>query len=83
MDSYGLLYSRDSFDCFGDDLTELILSFMSFEDKIRLECVAKQWRRLVFKKQFVIGISRSNQKETKDSLIGLYRGSRIKRKALK
>ena len=38
MDSYGRQYSRDSFDRFGDDLTELILSFMSFEDKIRLEC---------------------------------------------
>ena len=83
IDSNGRQYSRDSFDRFGDDLTELILSFMTFEDKIRLECVAKQWRRLVFSKQFAIGISRSNTKKTKDSLIGLYRGSTIKRKALK
>ena len=83
IDSYGRQYSRDSFDRFGDDLTELILSFMTFEDKIRLECVAKQWRRLIFNKQYAIGISRSNPKETKDSLIGLYRRSRIKIKALK
>ena len=83
MDFNGRQYSRDSFDRFGDDLTELILSFMTFEDKIRFECVSKQWQRFVFNKQFAIGISRSNQESTKDSLIGLYRGSRIKRKALK
>ena len=38
----------------GDDLTELILQYLTFEDKVRLECVSKQWRRLVFNKQFVI-----------------------------
>ena len=43
-------------DRFGDDLTELILSFFWFEDKIRLECVSKQWKRCVFRKQFVIKI---------------------------
>ena len=43
-------------DRFGDDLTELILSFLWFEDKIRLECVSKQWKRCVFQRQFVIEI---------------------------
>ena len=45
-------YRSDSMDRLGDDLTELILQYMTFEDKIRLECVSKQWRRLVFNKQF-------------------------------
>ena len=47
-------YRKDSMDRFGDDLTELILQYLTFEDKVRLECVSKQWRRLVFNKQFVI-----------------------------
>ena len=54
-DIYG--YRKDSFDRFGDDLTELILSFLWFEDKIRLECVSKQWKRCVFQKQFVIELN--------------------------
>ena len=50
------VYAKNSFDRFGDDLTELILQYLTFEDKIRLECVSKQWRRLVFNKQFVFHI---------------------------
>ena len=50
------VYAKDSFDRFGDDLTELILSYLTLEDKVRLECVSKQWRRLVFSKQLVIEI---------------------------
>ena len=56
-DSYG--YRKDSMDRFGDDLTELILSYLTFEDKIRLECVSKQWKNAmvtVFKKQLAIKI---------------------------
>ena len=48
------VYAKDSFDRFGDDLTELILSYLTLEDKVRLECVSKQWRSLVFNKQLVI-----------------------------
>ena len=48
------IYPKNSMDRFGDDLTELILQYMTFEDKVRLECVSKQWRRLVFNKQFAI-----------------------------
>ena len=48
--------AKDSMDRFGDDLTELILSFLWFEDKIRLECVSKQWKRCVFQRQFFIEI---------------------------
>ena len=48
------VYAKNSFNRFGDDLTELILQYLTFEDKVRLECVSKQWRRLVFNKQFTI-----------------------------
>ena len=41
---------------FGDDLTEEVLQYLRFEDKVRLECVSKQWRRLVFDKQFCLKI---------------------------
>ena len=50
-------YRKDSMDRFGDDLTELIVSYLWFEDKVRLECVSKQWRRIVFNKQFGIEFS--------------------------
>ena len=51
----------------GDDLTELILQYLTFEDKVRLECVSKQWRRLVYNKQFVIELL-PDSKRTKNSL---------------
>ena len=49
-------YSRDSFDRFGDDLCEVLLSYHTFEDKFRFECVSKQWRRLIFNRQHLIDI---------------------------
>ena len=50
------VYAKNSFDRLGDDLTELILQYLTFEDKVRLECVSKQWRRLIYNKQSVINI---------------------------
>ena len=47
-------YRKDSMDRFGDDLTEEILQYMTFANKVRLECVSKQWKRCVFQKQYVI-----------------------------
>jgi hypothetical protein len=44
-------YYFDSFDRFGDDLCQLLLSYLSISHKIRFECVSKQWQRLVFNKQ--------------------------------
>ena len=44
--------NRDSFDeriC--DDLSEVILQFLPLKDKLRLECVSKQFSRTVFIKQ--------------------------------
>src|ERR1700743_854840 len=45
------MYSKDSFDRFGDDLCQYLLSFLSFEDTFRCECVSKQFKRLVFNTQ--------------------------------
>ncbi|CAG2107735.1 unnamed protein product [Medioppia subpectinata] len=39
-------YSKDSFDRFGDDLCEELLSFLTFEDRFRYECISRQWHRL-------------------------------------
>ena len=44
------VYSKDSFDRFGDDLSEVLLTYLSFVDKFRFECVSKQFQRLVFNK---------------------------------
>ena len=56
--SNGHQYSRHSFDRFGDDLTELILSFMSFEDQTRLQFVCRQWQRCIFEKTSELTIIR-------------------------
>jgi hypothetical protein len=43
-------YERKSFDRFGDDFCELILSYLEIIDKIRLQYVNSQWRRCIFNK---------------------------------
>ena len=42
---------KSSLDRFGDDLTELIVSYLSITDKIRFECLSKQIQSLVYNKQ--------------------------------
>ncbi len=44
-------FNCDSFERFGDDLCELLLSYLSISDKIHFECVSKQWQRLILNKQ--------------------------------
>jgi hypothetical protein len=52
---------RDSFsDRICDDLFEVLLKYLSFEDKIRFECVSKQFQRLIFNKQYCIEIIEIN-----------------------
>ena len=46
------IYSKQSFDRFGDDLSEAILSYLPLDDKTRLECVSKQTRRTIYRKQY-------------------------------
>ena len=45
------IYPKSSFDRFGDDLIELVLSYIPFEDCFHFRCVSKQWKRLIFNKQ--------------------------------
>ena len=68
-------YSKESMDRLGDDMTEEILQYLTFEDKIRLECVSKQWKRCVFQRQFVIRIDYSRDHKCHNSLNGLFRRS--------
>ena len=56
-------YRRDSFDDrFCDDLSEVILQYLSLEDKLRLECVSKQFQRTVFQRQYELYIDVWEQK---------------------
>jgi hypothetical protein len=50
-------YFVNSFDRFGDDLCELLLNYLPVIDKIRLECVSKQWKSLIFNRQQSLQIS--------------------------
>jgi len=53
-------YYVNSFERFGDDLCEVLLNFLPISEKIRFECVSKQWKRLVFNRQrkLIIGFLR-------------------------
>lgn len=48
---------KPSFDRFGDDLTELLLSYLSVWDKINFECLSKRIQSLVFNKHNSLIIS--------------------------
>ncbi|CAG2107279.1 unnamed protein product, partial [Medioppia subpectinata] len=43
------MYAKDSMDRFDNDLCALVLSYLTFEDRFRCECVSKQFQRTVFK----------------------------------
>ncbi|CAG2171117.1 unnamed protein product [Oppiella nova] len=43
-----LRYGKDSMDRFGDDLCRLLLSYHSFEEHFRHECVSKQFQRSLY-----------------------------------
>ena len=49
-----VVYERDSMEKFGDDLTEEVLQYLCFGDKLKFECLSKQWQRLVFNKEMEI-----------------------------
>ncbi|CAG2112072.1 unnamed protein product [Medioppia subpectinata] len=42
------MYAKNSMDRFGDDLCQLLLSYLLLEDRFRNECVSKQFQRTVF-----------------------------------
>jgi hypothetical protein len=54
-------YSKDSFERYGDDFCELILSYLSITQKFEFECVSKQWQRLIFNKQFSLLVKISGE----------------------
>ena len=61
---------------FGDDLTEHVLQYLSLSDKLRLECVSKQWKNAmiaVFWKEFVIELSTDNPTTNHNSLNEFFR----------
>ncbi|CAG2106893.1 unnamed protein product [Medioppia subpectinata] len=49
-------YIRDSMDRFGDDLCQLLLSYLSLEERFRYEEVSKQWQRVIYETQYEIPI---------------------------
>ena len=54
-------YRRDSFDDrFCDDLCEDILQYLSLEDKLRLQCVSKQFQRTVFQSVYELYLDESD-----------------------
>ena len=57
------VYAKDSMDRFGDDMVELILSYLAFSDKVSLEAVSKQWHRVIYNKQFELEVNRSDTEE--------------------
>ena len=61
---------NNSFNRFDDDLSEVLITYLSIEDKFRFECLSKQWQRLVFnkEKQLTIDFRSDDQKLfTKDN----------------
>ena len=54
-----VVYSKDSFDRFGDDFCELILSYLRLFDKISYECLSKQFSRCVYEKQFRLIVNKT------------------------
>jgi hypothetical protein len=62
----------NSFERFGDDLCGVLISYLSISDKIRLECVSKQWKSLIYNKQQKIIIScNGNKKDVIDLPINI------------
>ncbi|CAG2102291.1 unnamed protein product [Medioppia subpectinata] len=59
------IYPKNSFDRFGDDLCELILSYLSLDERFVCECVSKQFRRTVFKSVVDITIHDTNSTESR------------------
>ena len=49
-----MVLRRDSFsDRVCDDLSEVLLQYLSLEDKLKLECVSKQFQRTIFQRHYV------------------------------
>ena len=53
------VYDKSSFDRFGDDLTELIISYLTIEDKFRFQCLNKRIDKLIFNMQTILNVSKT------------------------
>ena len=53
---------------FKDINEKVLLSFVSFEDKIRFECVSHQFQRLLFNKQYVLQVFHMRRVKTQNCL---------------
>ena len=61
---------RDSFrDRICDDLCSVLLSYLSFEDKIRFECVSQQFQRLFIHHFYGIEVDNEEQSDRDYHLI--------------
>ena len=49
-DDKSIVFEKSSFERFGDDLIELILSYLTISDAFSLECLSKQVQSLIFNK---------------------------------
>ncbi len=54
-----ILPNNESFDKLSDNVCEIILSYLSASDKLKFECVSKQWQSLIFTKHQKIIINES------------------------
>jgi hypothetical protein len=61
------IFPKDSIDRFGDDFVEVILQYLSFDEKVRFESISKQWARVIYKRQRELHLIRS-QTEGKHTL---------------
>ncbi len=52
-----------------DDLCEVLLKYFPFEDKIKFECISKQFQRFIFNKQYVVHIKNSINLKAFESLL--------------
>ena len=65
--------AKDSFNRFGDDLSELLLSYLPLKQKLTFECVCKQWKQLIYNRQFSLNLTNfRDQKEDIDTLDALF-----------
>ena len=63
------IHSKESFDRFGDDLSEDLLSYIPFEDSFHFRGVSKQWKQLILNKTKFLYLNISRRKKLKINLI--------------
>jgi hypothetical protein len=57
------IFPKDSIDRFGDDFVEVILQYLSFNEKVMFESISKQWARVIYNRQRELHLNRSQTEE--------------------